>query len=100
MGTESSRHYKRAPSPALLEEGLLARLTTRQKEVLSLLAAGKSNKEIAASLYVTPSTVKAHVARLFHALEVNSRTEAAVLWTEAVMKTGLDDSHDGERRKL
>ena len=49
---------KRAGGRSLKEEGSIGMLTERQKEVLSLLAAGKSNKEIAMALYLEPSTVK------------------------------------------
>lgn len=44
--------------------------------MLELLAAGRSNKEIAAELSVSPNTVKTHVAKLFGKLEVSRRTEA------------------------
>jgi ATP/maltotriose-dependent transcriptional regulator MalT len=44
--------------------------------VLELLAAGRSNKEIASRLNVSPNTVKTHVAKLFDKLEVRRRTEA------------------------
>lgn len=51
-------------------------ITEREFEVLKLLAAGRSNKEIAQSLAVSPNTVKTHVARLFEKLEAARRTEA------------------------
>lgn len=51
-------------------------ISEREFEVLELLAAGRSNKEIAAALSVSPNTVKTHVARLFGKLEVSRRTEA------------------------
>jgi ATP/maltotriose-dependent transcriptional regulator MalT len=44
--------------------------------VLREIAAGHSNKEIAARLHVSPNTVKTHVARLFEKLGVRRRTEA------------------------
>jgi ATP/maltotriose-dependent transcriptional regulator MalT len=44
--------------------------------VLQQLAAGRSNKEIAAALHVSPNTVKTHVARLFEKLGARRRTEA------------------------
>ena len=79
---------KRADGRSLKEEGSIGMLTERQKEVLSLLAAGKSNKEIAAALYLEPSTVKAHIARMLRVLDKRSRTELAVLWTETVYRAG------------
>jgi two-component system NarL family response regulator len=51
-------------------------LTARELEVLKLLAAGKSNKEIAADLRITETTVKAHLRNIFTKLNVMSRTEA------------------------
>lgn len=52
------------------------RITDREHEVLRLLASGRSNKEIAGRLNVSPNTVKTHVARLFQKLEAQRRTEA------------------------
>jgi ATP/maltotriose-dependent transcriptional regulator MalT len=51
-------------------------ISGREFEVLVLLASGRSNKEIAARLAVSPNTVKTHLARLFDKLEVRRRTEA------------------------
>lgn len=51
-------------------------LSPREMEVLSLLADGKSNQEIADSLFVSTNTIKTHVARLYEKLEVRRRTEA------------------------
>lgn len=51
-------------------------ITERECEVLRLLAAGRSNKEIALALEVSPNTVKTHIARLFEKLEASRRTEA------------------------
>jgi len=51
-------------------------LSARELTVLHELAAGRSNKEIAALLDVSPNTIKTHVARLFEKLDANRRTEA------------------------
>lgn len=51
-------------------------ISEREFEVLELLAAGRSNKEIANQLNVSPNTVKTHVAKLYGKLEVSRRTEA------------------------
>ncbi len=51
-------------------------ISDREFEVLELLAAGRSNKEIASALNVSPNTVKTHVAKLFGKLEAKRRTEA------------------------
>jgi DNA-binding CsgD family transcriptional regulator len=51
-------------------------ISGRELEVLALLAAGRSNKEIARRLEVSPNTVKTHVTKLFAKLEARRRTEA------------------------
>jgi DNA-binding CsgD family transcriptional regulator len=51
-------------------------ISERELQVLRLLADGRSNKEIAIQLEVSPNTVKTHVARLFEKLEVRRRTQA------------------------
>jgi len=52
------------------------RITDREYDVLRQLAAGRSNKEIARHLEVSPNTVKTHVARLFEKLGAGRRTAA------------------------
>jgi NarL family two-component system response regulator LiaR len=54
------------------------KLTERETEVLRLLAEGKSNKEIAASLTIGETTVKTHVSNILMKLGVPSRTQAAL----------------------
>lgn len=68
------------------------RLTTRQLEVLTLVAEGLSNKEIARRLEIAEPTTKIHVAALMRALDVRNRTEAAVL-----AKTWLDRAGNGSK---
>ena len=51
-------------------------LSERERQVLDLLATGSANKEIAASLSLSESTIKTHVANIFQKLEVNDRTSA------------------------
>jgi DNA-binding NarL/FixJ family response regulator len=53
-------------------------LTKREKDVLSELTKGKSNKEIASSLFITEKTVKTHISNIFSKLEVSDRTQAAL----------------------
>jgi DNA-binding NarL/FixJ family response regulator len=75
-----SRLFRRAPPAALFERNSLVLetlgISERELEVLELLAAGRSNKEIAGRLGVSPNTVKTHVAKLYDKLDVNRRTEA------------------------
>lgn len=56
----------------------LEELTKRELEVLREVAKGKSNKEIASSLYITEKTVKTHVSNLLSKLELADRTQAAL----------------------
>lgn len=53
-------------------------LTKREFEVLKEIAKGKSNKEIAAALFITEKTVKTHVSNLLSKLELSDRTQAAL----------------------
>ncbi|HEY9810586.1 MAG TPA: response regulator transcription factor [Halomicronema sp.] len=54
-------------------------LTKREIEILALLAAGKSNQEIAELLYISAGTVRVHVHAILQKLDVRDRTQAAVL---------------------
>ena len=51
-------------------------LSAREIQVLELVAAGRSNTEVAAELFVSETTVKSHLAHIFSKLDVNSRTAA------------------------
>ena len=58
--------------------GIVEPLTARELEVLSMLAAGSSNRAIAGQLVVTLDTVKRHVTHILGKLGADNRTEAAV----------------------
>ena len=60
------------------EEALPEPLSEREREVLTLLAQGLSNKEIAQRLYLSVRTVEGHLANIYGKLGVHSRTEAAL----------------------
>jgi DNA-binding NarL/FixJ family response regulator len=62
-------------------------LTPREQDVLAELTKGKSNREIASSLYVTEKTVKTHISNIFHKLDVQDRTQAALY----AVKNGLTE---------
>lgn len=63
-------------------------LTPREQDVLAELTKGKSNREIAASLFVTEKTVKTHISNIFTKLQVQDRTQAALY----AVKHGLTES--------
>lgn len=78
------------PNP---EQSALASLNRREREVLTLLAAGKRNKSIAQLLGVAESTVKFHVAGVLRKLEVSTRGEAAVVGLRAGLSMPGTDRH-------
>ncbi len=60
------------------EEPLHTQLTTREKEILLLIAQGKTNQEIADELIIAIKTVKVHVSNILGKLEVQDRTQAVI----------------------
>jgi two-component system, NarL family, response regulator DevR len=62
--------------PAVGRDEKLARLTAREEQILSLVAAGKTNGQIAKEVYLSEKTVKNHVSTILGKLEVARRTEA------------------------
>ncbi|HSI81359.1 MAG TPA: response regulator transcription factor [Solirubrobacterales bacterium] len=58
------------------EEAPVTPLSEREREVLALMASGATNREIAASLYLSPHTVKEHTSALYRKLGVRNRAEA------------------------
>jgi two-component system, NarL family, response regulator LiaR len=72
------------------------KLTDREVEILRLLAQGKANKEIAASLFIGETTVKTHVSNILLKLGVPSRTQAALY----AVRIGLVPSTSGIQYEL
>jgi len=66
-------------SPAVVGRSPLSVLTSRELEVLRPLAAGRSNKEIAAELFISDKTVSVHVSNILAKLGAASRTQAAAI---------------------
>ncbi|MFT8580309.1 MAG: response regulator transcription factor [Schleiferilactobacillus perolens] len=60
------------------EKPLFEDLTNREREVLQLIAQGRSNQEIADELFITLKTVKTHVSNILAKLQVEDRTQAAI----------------------
>jgi DNA-binding NarL/FixJ family response regulator len=91
--TEMAHHpaATNADKADMLCRGLRS-LSKRQRAVLSLLAAGKSNKLIARELFIEETTVKQHVRAIFENLNVTNRTEATVVataWSRVAWRDGL-----------
>ena len=64
---------------------MIETLTKREMEVLKEVAKGKSNREIASSLFITEKTVKTHITHIFSKLDLSDRTQAALF----AVKNGL-----------
>ncbi|MFI6869413.1 response regulator [Nocardia sp. NPDC050406] len=68
------RYARHAPAPAIIP----TELTTRETQVLTCIARGLSNAEIAHALVISEQTVKTHVARILDKLRLRDRTQAAI----------------------
>ncbi len=85
VATRLMRHVARqssSPSTPVTNARVIEELTTREREILALLARGASNKDIARSLNVAEGTVKNHVSSILAKLNVNDRLGAALLARE------------------
>lgn len=87
--TKMMNRLTKKAQPELADE-----LTNREREVLMLIAQGKSNQEIADELFITLKTVKTHVSNILAKLEVEDRTQAAIY----AFKHGLV-KQDGEAKE-
>jgi DNA-binding NarL/FixJ family response regulator len=76
-------HFSRESRAPAAEHRDFEQLTEREREVLSLLAQGLSNTELAAALYVSLPTVKTHVSRILTKLGARDRTQLVVFAYEA-----------------
>lgn len=77
--------FRRFGADAEDEESELYVLSPRELEILELMAKGLRNKEIGEKLFIAEKTVKNHVSNILKALQVNSRTEAAMKAVKARM---------------
>ncbi len=73
---EKLKYLTKAPSA---DEAVqtLNQLTSQEKRILSLIAKGKTNKEIAAEIYISPKTVRNYVTNILTKLNMSNRTQAA-----------------------
>ena len=74
-----ARRARIGTTPDLPDGEVLASLTSREREVLRLIAAGRSNREIASVLFIAPKTASVHVSNILGKLGAASRTEAAAI---------------------
>ena len=78
----------------------LSRLTSREREVLELVADGLTNAQVAAVLWIAPGTVRRHLENVFAKLGVHTRTAAASRLRDAAqLQLGLAD-RDGHLERL
>lgn len=66
-----------------LESRDIKAFSARQREILQMLAAGESNKQIGRALNISTGTVKAHLESLYRRLDVKNRTQAAMMLNES-----------------
>jgi DNA-binding NarL/FixJ family response regulator len=89
FGSEIARRlmdFFSAPRPASPEE-TFPELTSREREILDLIAQGHSNAKIAARLFLSPRTVSNHISHIFTKLQVADRAHAIIRAREAGLGT-------------
>lgn len=79
------RYHQSGRPRAVAARSRLDQLTRRERDVLTLLAQGDTNADIATALGMRESTVKAHVSRILAALDVTHRVQAALLARDAAL---------------
>jgi DNA-binding NarL/FixJ family response regulator len=84
------REFARRPVPARPRSGLLDAITGRESEVLTLIAQGLANGEIARRLHISPATAKGHVRHLLTKLGARDRVHLVILAYQAGL-VGTDD---------
>ncbi len=75
--------YVRRPRPGGAVPSTMAELTSRELDVLGLMARGRSNAEVAGALFLSEATVKTHVTRVLSKLGVRDRVQAVICAYEA-----------------
>lgn len=94
-------HLLGSALPSAQESEAVEGLSSREREVLELLAQGKTNAEISDALVVTTATVKSHIQRILAKLALRDRTQAVIFAYEAgLTHPGKNGSHNGCSRPL
>jgi DNA-binding NarL/FixJ family response regulator len=81
-------HFSTSPPVPLREPPGFAELSEREREILALIGAGRSNAEIAEELVISMATVKTHVRHVFAKLDLRDRAQAVVAARDAGLPTG------------
>ncbi len=78
IATKVLEDFRRVKDETEIDDSEMYVLSEREQEILDFVAQGLRNKEIASKLSIAEKTVKNHVSNILKALQVNSRTEAAM----------------------
>jgi len=89
--------FARSAAPATAPVAELDELTTREREVLLLVARGLSNAEIARELFLSSGTVKTHVAHILRKLDARDRVQAVIVAYECGLVGPGSGARDSER---
>lgn len=87
--TLSAKLLSSRPAAASTKADLIGELTTREREVLDLVASGMSNKQVGRELDLHEKTVKHHMTQIMTKLGVANRTEAAMVLRDALERRAL-----------
>ncbi|PJN25696.1 DNA-binding response regulator [Kitasatospora sp. CB02891] len=71
-------HFARQPTPTAATPATLDTLTTREREILTLVGLGRSNTEIATELHLTTATAKTYISRLLTKLDARDRVQLVI----------------------
>ena len=87
----------RPPATPAARPALPAALTDREREVLTLIARGRSNADLAAELHLSPGTVKTHIGRLLSKLQARDRAQLVIIAYETGLVAPVHPTQDRNR---